>query len=200
VHLYFVRHAQSEWQPDDGVDRDMPLTALGQEQAQALAAWLAKGGAIDVEDAVTVGALWVSPRVRARQTAEPVATALDLPSEEYGFLRAAAYAHTSRHLPTRESPSAPLVAAPPSEDHQAFVRQVDEAVRAMIERAGEVGSVLAVTHGGFIKSVFRHVLGAETFTLKNGHTGIAGLEWRGERWRVTDTDLRDHLPVELRTI
>jgi broad specificity phosphatase PhoE len=200
MHLYFVRHAENEWQPDDGKDLDMPITELGREQARALAAWLAKGARLDQEERIEVGALWVSPRLRARQTAEPVAAALQLEAEEHAFLQAAAYAHTSRHLPTRQSPTAPLVAARPSADHQAFIDQVAEAIESMVERASAVGTVLAVTHGGFIKTAFRHVLGAETFTLKNGHTGIAGLEWRHDRWRVEDINLRDHLPVELRTI
>ena len=72
VELYLVRHAHagdpSRWTGDDS---QRPLSAKGRAQADRLARHLtAVGVAIDV--------ILSSPKVRARETAEPIADALGL--------------------------------------------------------------------------------------------------------------------------
>lgn len=66
MELTLVRHGQPDWNPGDRVSNDPDLTQLGQAQAEALAArpWPA------------VDELWVSPMLRARRTATPLAEAL----------------------------------------------------------------------------------------------------------------------------
>lgn len=69
MRLIFVRHGEPAWHDDRGLGRaDPPLTGRGHRQAARVAEAL-KG--------VEVDELWVSPAVRARQTCEPVAAALD---------------------------------------------------------------------------------------------------------------------------
>ena len=65
-----MRHAHAG-NPDawTGDDADRPLSAKGQGQAKRLARFLASAG-------LKLDAIVTSPKVRARQTAEPVATAL----------------------------------------------------------------------------------------------------------------------------
>ncbi len=69
MELLFVRHAQPAWSRDGFSVDDPELTALGREQA-ALRAKRLEGLAVDE--------LLVSPLVRARQTAEPIADALGI--------------------------------------------------------------------------------------------------------------------------
>ena len=73
MKLYFSRHGQSEanvLREFSNADHKHPLTALGVQQAQALAAALAGKG---------IARIYSSPVLRAVQTAGIVATALGLP-------------------------------------------------------------------------------------------------------------------------
>lgn len=63
MELILVRHAQPDWTPGNRLRNDPDLTDLGRLQAQRLAE--RRWGHIDE--------LWVSPMIRARQTAQPIA-------------------------------------------------------------------------------------------------------------------------------
>lgn len=70
VRLYLVRHGQAR--ADDGsYGHDTPLSPLGRRQAEAVAVGLAHAG---------LAAVYASPMLRARETAEPLArlTGLDV--------------------------------------------------------------------------------------------------------------------------
>jgi len=72
VELFLLRHADAgdpeAWRGDDA---ERPLSPKGEKQAKALAKFLAKRG-------FTADKVVTSPKVRARQTAEAVATALGM--------------------------------------------------------------------------------------------------------------------------
>jgi broad specificity phosphatase PhoE len=63
--LYIIRHGQTDWNVSRIVmgQSDVPLNAVGQAQAEALASAV---GSLEVD------ALYCSPQLRARQTAEPL--------------------------------------------------------------------------------------------------------------------------------
>jgi broad specificity phosphatase PhoE len=66
THLYLIRHARSTWNAEGRVQgqADPPLDEVGRRQAQAVAARLGSE---------TFDALYSSPLVRARETAEAIA-------------------------------------------------------------------------------------------------------------------------------
>ncbi|KIE27900.1 phosphoglycerate mutase [Streptomyces sp. MUSC 125] len=78
--LVLVRHGETIWHAENRYTgrSDIPLTPRGHEQAEQLAAW-AKRARPD--------ALWVSPLLRARDTARPVAEATGLEPREDPRLR-----------------------------------------------------------------------------------------------------------------
>ncbi|MCH0564132.1 MULTISPECIES: histidine phosphatase family protein [unclassified Streptomyces] len=78
--LVLVRHGETIWHAENRYTgrSDIPLTPRGREQAEQLAAW-AKRARPD--------ALWVSPLLRARDTARPVAEATGLEPREDPRLR-----------------------------------------------------------------------------------------------------------------
>lgn len=69
MELVLVRHAEPQWALDGLAVDDPPLTARGQDQAVLLADRLAAAEAFDE--------VWVSPLVRARETASPLLARLD---------------------------------------------------------------------------------------------------------------------------
>lgn len=69
MRIYFLRHGDAEDKKPGQSDAERRLTSLGTQQAQDAGRWLSEKG-------IKVDAIVSSPLVRARQTAEPVAAAL----------------------------------------------------------------------------------------------------------------------------
>jgi phosphohistidine phosphatase len=84
VVLYLVRHAHAG---DSGAwpepDETRPLSAKGEKQARRVAAFLARA-------AVRPAVLLTSPKLRASQTAEPIAAALGMPARTEPLLASGA--------------------------------------------------------------------------------------------------------------
>ena len=78
--LHYVRHGETDWNLEGRIQgsADVPLSAAGHAQARELAASLA---------ARPIGAIYTSDLRRAVETAEPLATRLDLPIRRTPALR-----------------------------------------------------------------------------------------------------------------
>ena len=194
MELLLVRHAQPvriEGGRGTG-PADPGLTAGGLEQAARLAAWLAFEGA----DAVVS-----SPLARARETAEPIASALglavevvegiseyDAHSDEYIPIEELRELKDDRWYATIEGRWSDVGGVDPHE----FQARVVPAVERLIERfPGQ--RVVAVTHGGVINVYLAHVLGIErtlwfypeytsvsrVHASRQGHRSIASINETG---------------------
>ena len=64
THLVLTRHGETEWHRENRYAgrTDIPLSARGRDQAERLARWASSA---------RLSAIWVSPLLRAQQTAEP---------------------------------------------------------------------------------------------------------------------------------
>jgi broad specificity phosphatase PhoE len=199
VRIYLVRHGQSEWQLAPSTDWDTPLSSLGHEQAKRLGHWLAHHKRVDIERRLEVASLCTSPMWRAQQTATYVAEALGLAMHTMPALREASF-HVAAHLPSRAAPGDPAPQYQPSARYLAFKAQVHRALDGLIEQVELTGGpVLAVTHGGLIKTMLRAAVGQDEVCFRLYNTGITELEWRRGRWHLVYLNLLDHLDTELRT-
>ncbi|MEZ4861595.1 MAG: histidine phosphatase family protein [Caldilineaceae bacterium] len=208
MHLYLIRHGQSyinlpDWQ---GKNADEALTALGQRQADALAAWLPQH--IQPPDA-----LYASTMRRARATAEQVARAYDCSIRfddrlrEVGTNRLDHTAWGEGELPDRYAeywatarPFAPVVHPYEfSESYMHFRTRVGHFLEELIDQhRGQ--TVMAVCHGGVIDAAFDHVFNVgpwrrcEIWTHNTGLTYFEYMEHPGrEAWRLHCHDRTDHL-------
>jgi len=147
--LYLVRHGQSQWNIErriQGQTPDIELTDLGREQAAAVAADLRATGARHVIS---------SDLVRARQTAEPIATALGVPLEVDPDLREQAMGEVEGRY------SAEVLAAHPDLDWTDATHRFpggesrgevfDRMARALTRAAARPGPVVVVSHGDAIR-------------------------------------------------
>jgi len=148
--LHLLRHGQSEWNVArrlQGQVGDVPLTALGLEQARAAAATLAGRNIVAVHS---------SDLLRARRTAEVIGTALGLPVELDVRLREQSYG-TLEGLP-----SADVLAAAPYDFTDPDARAPGgESLRDVHDRMGrcltafarryEGGECVVVSHGDAIR-------------------------------------------------
>jgi len=81
LQITLVRHAQPDWEPNDSAVDEPGLTELGHRQSQCTAQSLAREGGRPYD------ALYVSPLLRAQQTAQPIAEALGLEPKVLSWLR-----------------------------------------------------------------------------------------------------------------
>jgi probable phosphoglycerate mutase len=200
MKIYLARHGQSQWQLERSENWDTPLTALGHEQAKHMGKWLAGYQMVNNQEQIEVASLHVSPLIRSYETGVHVAKALHLPLIIQQNLREATF-HVSEHLPQRDSPLQAHPAYEPSKIYAVFKSQAQAALEDLVAQAeASGGSVLAITHGGLIKTVLRLVIGSDTVCFRLYNTGLSCIEWRRGRWHLVHLNLLDHLPAKLRTI
>ncbi|MFF8035474.1 MULTISPECIES: histidine phosphatase family protein [unclassified Streptomyces] len=198
LRIYLVRHGQSQWQLTPGDDLDMPLSPLGHEQAALLADWCARRAPLDADVRFDFGALCTSPLQRARQTAGHVAAALGVDLSTRPGLCEAPF-RVVDELPRAGTPLEVPV-GDVTDRYRQFRRQVRGALAELVESAvDDDRPVLAVTHGGVIKTVLRIIAGTDVFCARLYNCGITAVDWKDGIWRVAHVNLWDHLPPALRT-
>lgn len=198
MHILLVRHAQSEWQVNASEDLDSPLTPVGHEQARQLARWLANERGGESICGVPIGHLCSSPYLRARQTASYVSEALALTTTIERNLEEAPF-HVASDLPIRDAPFGATSSYVPSDRYRKFRTQAEAALRTLVDGAGSYGVVLAVTHGGLIKTLLRTIVDNDAVCFRLYNACLNLIEWRRGRWHLVHLNLWDHLSFELRT-
>lgn len=156
MELILVRHGLPERQEVDDGKADPPLSAVGHEQAQCVAGWL--------QDEV-IDAVYASTMNRARQTAEPFASAQGLAIEQReGIVEYDR--HAASYVPMEELRSedpeawAAFVSGGYNDHidiHQFHATVVNTLEEIIVEHAGQ--RVAVFCHGGVINVWTAHVLG-----------------------------------------
>ena len=190
MNLLLARHGESEWiVRGDEAGFNSPLTDRGRWQARLLGRWLAANQGIDV--------VYASPLIRARETAEIIASELGLPVKFDDDLRE----FEVRYWRDNDDYAPPYInsgAAAPAyfpESYLPFKARVQRAARRIIEAHPE-GTVLIVAHGGTVGTIIRSLLGVHNFGVQTDPTGLHGLRWLGSRWNIEFMNRVDHLLVE----
>ncbi len=199
MRIYLVRHGQSEWQLRPSDDLDTQLTATGHQQAALLATWLAAQPRLDAKHELRITALRTSPCRRARDTAAYMSERLGLPAPACASLREADF-HVASQLPRDAGPLDLARDWKATTAYAGFRDQAQAALQEMVGAAPEpTAAVLAVSHGGLIKTMLRLLCGTLGISFKLYNTGITTLEWSEGRWHLIHLNLCDHLAAELRT-
>lgn len=157
--VILARHGETDWNRD-GIWQghgDPPLNDLGRRQAAALADGLA-GESIDV--------LYSSDLRRARETAEIVGRSLGLPVRLDPGLREIDIGSWSGLTRAQIEERFPGGVREDGETSEAFDLRALETLRR-IARAHAGRRVLAVTHGGVVRALDRHMLGEPRAVLGN---------------------------------
>ncbi len=160
--LHLIRHGDTEASAD-GIfcgDLDLPLTGSGLQQAEELA---------DVTTKLALSALYVSPRLRARQTAEPTARVTRLGMQIEDGLREIAYGtwegRKESEIKAREPEayatwiSEPAIHSPPGGESGYAIAARALPVIERIRAKNPSGNVLIVSHKATIRVVVCALLG-----------------------------------------
>ncbi len=205
--ITFLRHGQSVGNAEGWVQgqRDYPLTADGRAQAQALGdRWLAEGRQFDQVIA--------SPLPRARETAEIIAGALNLPLEfdplwkerDAGKRAGLKHADANQQYPRPEFISLFHRMAETGESELLLTMRAGQAIQSLLRRPS--GRYLVVSHGGLLNKIFHLVLGltpqpnfkGPSFFL--GNTGFSHTRYHPatHNWDISAHNDRAHLDHPLR--
>lgn len=189
LRLLLARHGESEWQVlGDQAGPNSALTERGRRQAAALGRWLAEH--------ISVDHIYASPLIRAHDTAQAVASHLRLPVRTHDGFQESPFLLQPK-LPVLATPLQSVDVAyaeplPGHREYRQFRSQVAQALRDVLSRHDE-GTVLIIAHAGTIGTVFRLLLGSDTFTVNVGNTTLHSLTWNGGQWHIEYIDRWDHL-------
>ena len=182
---YLVRHAQTAWNDENRLQghSDLPLSPLGEQQAERLAAYFASRH---------LRGIFTSRLQRSRQTAQQIAAGNghgvapviepDLAEMHLGAWEGLTPEEIDARFQGayqqwRVRPSS--VAIPRAEPLEQFRERVRGAVSRIVAGIGE-GEYVVVSHGGVIAAVLADVLGADyDFVIRRmrlDNAGITALE------------------------
>jgi probable phosphoglycerate mutase len=203
--VVLVRHGQTDLSRSDYFcgTTDPPLNAIGREMADAVAARTARD---------TWVALYASPLLRARQTAEAVARRTgqqvrieaglrEIAYGEWEAQRAADVRRTDRARYDAWAASPGAVAPPGGETGEAIAARARPVIEAIVRRHPD-GTVLVVSHKATIRIVICCVLGIDLnlFRTRIGApvASFAAIDFRETGPLVTLLGDTSHLPAHLR--
>ncbi len=177
LELLLIRHGESTYNRDGTGGLNSELTELGVEQARRLAPWLAAS--------FKFSAIYSSPLVRSRQTAELATAGLSLPVQWKEDLREVDF-ELGPGLPHYADPIAAFTSEPPSmtELPARYAEFVSRVTRAFCEILAEnkQGTILIFTHGGVIATFLRTIFGAHQVSVYADNCSALLLRWRNSRW------------------
>ena len=183
--LILVRHGETDWNAEGRIQGmlDVPLNALGMQQAELAAAELAR--TIDVAELVS------SDLVRTRETTTPIneATGFEprfdarIRERNFGVWQGKTYEEW-RVLDAvgmaRYNAGDPDYGPEGGETASQFLKRCVEAVPALVLGSLEKTLIL-VTHGGVVSSMVRHAQGLNPQSARTWSVPIASIsEWRVE--------------------
>lgn len=203
MEILLIRHGETAWNRERRMQGhiDIPLNEEGQRQARALGAALA---------AERPDAIWSSDLQRARDTAQAVADAHDLPVQLdaelrercYGAFEGMTYQEIAEHYPeamrqwkSRE-PHARFPAGERDAEtlHEFHQRCVGAATR--IVRRHQAGKTVIVAHGGVLDCLYRAATGMALEAERNfgnANAAINRLRWDGARFSLLQWGDETHL-------
>jgi len=196
--LLLLRHGQAEWQIKRNHDMDSQLTPLGHKQIQSLVQFWHNGDCRQTPCDEPIGRMFGSPMLRAQQSAQYLEKGFSLTSEKCNGLSEAQF-YVGDNLTKKPEPFAPNNVEDASEKYLNFRKDVEETLRAL-SSACQNNNLLAVTHGGFIKTALRILFGNDAIDFSIANASLTRIEWRKNRWHLHDLGWDGHLQPEERSL
>ncbi len=203
TELLLIRHGETAWNRERRMQGhiDIPLSDVGERQAQAL------GRALAGERPL---AIYASDLGRARATAQPVAAVHQLPvmlredlrERCYGGFEGLRYDEIADRYPedfaawrVREPHARFPAGERDAETLHEFHQRAVQAVSGIV-RAHSAGKLVIVTHGGVLDCLYREATGMPVEAERNFgilNAAINRLQWDGQRFSVLHWADASHL-------
>ncbi len=190
-HAEGLQNRYSDLQQDGRSQADGGLTAFGWEQTNLLAQWLMSHETVD--------ALYASPLLRSRLTAQRLGQSLNLPVTVCDGLPGRFQPGTT--LPGAWDPSQPPVierantaTADAESPYGAYAQQLAAALDAIVEENWG-RTVAVVLSGNGVATAVRHFVGGHILPVAVTHTAITELRRQDGGWYLMYVNRREHLPL-----
>lgn len=188
LELVLVRHGESYANRDNTNEIDSELTERGIQQAERLAPWLAAH--------FDFTALYSSPLIRARKTAEIAAQDLGIAVIFRDDLREVDF-NLGEVLPQFADPLCALTELGVLRPHMLsryteFCGRVTKAFTNIIA-AHPSGKIGVFSHGGVIGTFCRKVFGGHQVSVYADNSSVTLLRWERLRWHLVYTNCMEHL-------
>ena len=188
LELLLVRHGESFYNRDGSGGLNSDLTELGVEQSQRLAPWLAAN--------FKIAAIYTSPLVRARRTAEIASAGLNLPIRFKDDLREVDFEigliMSHGDDPVRAFTGVVRGIEMMPANYAEFESRVRKAFCEIIAENAP-GTILVFTHGGVIATFLRTVFGGHQVSVHADNSSAMLLRWRNGRWYLVFSNRVEHL-------
>ena len=196
-----VRHGETHWNLARRIQGhgDSELTAAGIEQARAIGRRLARES-FDLMVSSDLGRARHTARCIAEHTGHEVRLDARLRERGYGAGEGLTYEELDRRWPdafTRTRDTDPDFTIPGGESRRAFHARVAQAFESLA-RELPAGRILAVTHGGVLGALYRHVHGipvGAAHRVAIANASYNALAFSGGRWSVEAWADTAHLPA-----
>ncbi len=188
MNIYFIRHGQTTGDVEDryGGNYDDHLTELGKEQAEALT---------NKFEGRCVQAIFSSPLIRARETAEILAKQIGAPVEIDSDLREGNHYGILTGMPRAEARERYPAEVKKLKDRSQTVEgaepysQFSERIIKAIERRADDSRytcVILVSHGGPMHVLFRKIL--KRGEIDPGDCSFAVLQYKMGKFELKESD------------
>lgn len=185
-----IRHGQSQADLEDRYEgrADFPLTALGREQAQKVACWVAEH--------YPPALIYASPLIRAAETAQIIAAQVNVPVHlepdlmewNNGVLAGLKRDEADQKYPPPAVPRQPHECVEGGETDIAFRARAEMIWSRLLHQTPDEARVAIVAHGGIINQLFLCFLQMPMqpdLWLATGDTGVHLWKVRGRtRWVI----------------
>jgi probable phosphoglycerate mutase len=204
--LLFVRHGQTDFSLHARLcgSIDPPLNATGLAMAEALG---------QRYGSAKLSAIYASPSLRARQTAEPTARAAGLPLRILDGLREISYgdweglfeADLARDQPDRFRAwqEHPARVAPPGGETAVQIAERGMAALAIVRGEFPEGRVMVVSHKATLRIILCSLLGVDVDLFRSRIAqkvcAVSVVDWKASGPLLTVLGDVSHLPPDLRT-
>jgi broad specificity phosphatase PhoE len=200
--LLLVRHGETAWNAEQRWQghHEEPLSPKGRDQAQALAARMAREAP---------AALYSSDLTRARQTAEEIARAAGMEPHYDARWREVDVGEWLGLDPSEVEARYPegyarwLAGGTGWREGESYPEMAERALAAAREivaaHEGAAAPIVCVTHGGVIRSLVMHVLGMQPAARRLLATGptatVTAIDATAPTWRLGSFNDSGHLPA-----
>jgi broad specificity phosphatase PhoE len=204
TRLALVRHGETIWQAENRYagSTDIPLNPHGLEQADQLANWASSAG---------LAAIWVSPLLRARQTAAPSERVTGMTARIDSRLREIHFGKgeglTSLELRQSLPEAFAAFQSDPVSHHLPGGEDPKDVAQRALECFAEIatmyphGRILVVTHNTLIRAALCRLLGIQLSRYRSVFPTIANSALSEIGWREGQVSLlKLNLPLDFRLV
>ncbi len=148
IPFYFIRHGQTDWNKEGRLmgQNDIPINEFGIKQAQEVADYLRNLN-------ITIDRIVSSPLLRAKQTAEIISNAIDVPINFHADLKEVCFGEAEGKLEAYENLHTLWIKGVTPEGAESWIVFKQRVIKSIINSLNHDSTTLVVAHGGVYSAI-----------------------------------------------